>query len=94
MELRLLLRNGENVLAAFGIPAGLLAFFSLVDVLPTGGGPAVDFLLPGVLVAAVMGSALMLAIEESYTKGGIDRTQRFDEMARGMMHGFFPQFDA
>jgi ABC-2 type transport system permease protein len=69
MELRLALRNGENLLVAFGIPAGLLVFFSLVDVLPAGDGPVVDFLLPGVLVAAVMGSALVaLAITTGFER--------------------------
>ena len=29
------LRRGESVLLALGIPVGLLAFFSVVDVLPT-----------------------------------------------------------
>lgn len=59
MELVLLLRNGESLLVTFGIPVGLLVFFSTVDVLPTGGRPAVDFLTPGVLAVAVMGSAMV-----------------------------------
>jgi len=59
MELRLLLRNGENLLVTMGIPTGLLVFFSLVDVLPTDGRPAVEFLAPGVLALAVMGAALV-----------------------------------
>lgn len=58
MELRLLLRNGENLLVTLGIPVGLLVFFTTVDVLPLD-GPAVDFLLPGMLGAAVMGSAMV-----------------------------------
>ncbi|MDQ3710339.1 MAG: ABC transporter permease, partial [Actinomycetota bacterium] len=45
MELRLLLRNGENLLVTLGIPVGLLVFFSVVDVLPVRGRP-VDFLVP------------------------------------------------
>lgn len=69
MELRLLARNGENLLVALGIPAGLLVFFTLVDVLPTDGRAAVDFLLPGVLVAAAMGSALVaLAIATGFER--------------------------
>jgi ABC-2 type transport system permease protein len=69
MELRLLARNGENLLVALGIPVGLLVFFALVDVLPSDGQPAVDFLLPGVLVAAVMGSALVaLAIVTGFER--------------------------
>ncbi len=57
-ELRLLLRNGENLLVTIGIPVGLLAFFSTVPVIDFG-APAVDFLLPGMLVTALMGSAMV-----------------------------------
>lgn len=68
MELRLLLRNGENLLVTLGIPVGLLAFFSTVDVLPTE-GRAVDFLLPGMLAVAVLGSALVsLAIATGFER--------------------------
>lgn len=59
MELRLLLRNGENLLVAFGIPLLVLVFFSLVDVLPTGDRSAVDFLVPGVLALSVMSTAMV-----------------------------------
>jgi ABC-2 type transport system permease protein len=58
MELRLLLRNGENLLVSLGIPVGILLFFSLVPVVDFD-APAVDFLLPGVLAVAVMGSAMV-----------------------------------
>ena len=57
MELRLNLRHGESVLLTLIIPIGLLAFFSAVDVLPSGGRRAVDFLVPGVLALAVMSAA-------------------------------------
>ena len=68
MELRLLLRNGENLLVTLGIPVGLLVFFSLVDVLPSP-GRAVDFLLPGMLAVAVMGSAMVsLAIATGFER--------------------------
>ena len=68
MELRLLLRNGENLLVTLGIPVGLLVFFSTVDVLPTDGRP-VDFLLPGMLTVAVMGSAMVsLAIATGFER--------------------------
>ena len=68
MELGLLLRNGENLLVTLGIPVGLLAFFSSVDVLPTQ-GRAVDFLLPGMLAVAVMGSAMVsLAIATGFER--------------------------
>ena len=59
MELRLLLRNGENLLVTLGIPIGTLVFFSLVDVLPTGEERAIDFLVPGVLTLSVMGSSMV-----------------------------------
>src|SRR3712207_4390303 len=59
LELRLLLRNGENLLVTLGIPIATLVFFSLVDVLPTGEQRAVDFLVPGVLTLSVMGSSMV-----------------------------------
>jgi hypothetical protein len=59
MELRLTLRNGESLLVAFGIPLGLLVFFSVVDVLPTDGERPVDFLVPGVLALSVMSTSLV-----------------------------------
>jgi ABC-2 type transport system permease protein len=61
IELVLTLRRGESVLLTFAIPVLLLAFFSLVDVLPLpeGTDDAVDFLLPGVLALAVMSTALV-----------------------------------
>jgi len=58
-ELRLLMRNGEQLLLTVGIPVLLLVFFSVVDVLPTGEGDAIDFLLPGVLAIALMSSAMV-----------------------------------
>lgn len=59
MELRLTLRNGESLLVAFGIPLGVLIFFSLVDVLPHGEQSPVDFLVPGVLALSIMSTALV-----------------------------------
>ncbi len=68
MELRLLLRNGENLLVTVGIPVGLLVFFSTIDVLPLP-DPAVGFLLPGMLAVGVMGSALVsLAIATGFER--------------------------
>ena len=60
-ELRLNLRNGEQLLVAIAIPVLLLVFFSTVDVLPLPEGVSepVDFLAPGVLALAVMSSALV-----------------------------------
>jgi ABC-2 type transport system permease protein len=59
MELRLLLRNGENLLVTLGIPVALLVFFSIVDVLPAIGEPQVAFLVPGVLALSVVGAAMV-----------------------------------
>jgi len=60
-ELRLSLRQGEQVLVSIGIPLLVLVFFSLVEVLPVPDGFAepVDFLTPGVLALAVMSSAMV-----------------------------------
>jgi ABC-2 type transport system permease protein len=71
LELTLTLRRGESVLLTLLIPVGLLAFFSAVDVLPSDGRDAVDFLVPGVLALAVMstaftGQAIATGFERSY----------------------------
>lgn len=58
-ELRLLARNGENLLVTIAIPLGVLVFFSLVPVLPAGDRAPVDTLAPGALTLAVMGSAMV-----------------------------------
>jgi ABC-2 type transport system permease protein len=58
-ELQLLSRNGEQLLLIVAIPVGLLVFFSLVDVLPTGTDDPVDFLAPGILALAVMSTAMV-----------------------------------
>jgi ABC-2 type transport system permease protein len=59
IELLLTLRRGESVLLTFLIPVVLLAFFSTVDVLPTGDGDPIDFLFPGVLALAIMSTSLV-----------------------------------
>ena len=59
VELALTLRRGESVLLSLGIPVVLLAFFSVVDVLPTGTDEPIDFLAPGVLALAVMSTAMV-----------------------------------
>jgi ABC-2 type transport system permease protein len=58
-ELRLVARQGEQLLVAIGIPMAILVFFSLVDVLPTGEGDPVDFLAPGVLALAVVSTSMV-----------------------------------
>jgi ABC-2 type transport system permease protein len=68
MELRLLLRNGENLLVALGIPVGMVAFFALVPVVDFD-EPAVDFLLPGAITVAIMGTAMVsLAISTGFER--------------------------
>jgi ABC-2 type transport system permease protein len=61
VELVLTLRRGESLLLTLAIPVALLAFFSVVDVLPSPRGvdDAVDFLAPGVLALAVLSTALV-----------------------------------
>jgi ABC-2 type transport system permease protein len=56
MELRLMLRNGEQVLLTIIIPTVLLILFASAPIadLPK---PRVDFLVPGVLALAVMSTA-------------------------------------
>jgi ABC-2 type transport system permease protein len=69
MELLLTLRRGESVLLTFLIPVVILAFFSLVDVLPTGTDDPVDFLVPGVLALSVMSTAMTgLAIATGFER--------------------------
>ena len=58
-ELRLLARNGENLLVTFVIPLAVLVFFTTVPVLPTGDHAAVDLLTPGTMTLAIMGSAMV-----------------------------------
>ncbi|GAA4954050.1 ABC transporter permease [Streptomonospora halophila] len=57
MELRIMLRNGEQLLLTMVIPILLLTGFSLTPVLDLGPGPRVDFLAPGVLALAVLSTA-------------------------------------
>ena len=69
MELRLLLRSGESLLVTLGIPLGVLVFFSEIDVLPTGDGPRVDFLVPGVLAISVTATGLVaVAIQTAFER--------------------------
>jgi ABC-2 type transport system permease protein len=58
-EVALVRRNGEQLLVTLGIPLLLLAFFSLVDILPTDTTDSVDFLVPGILALAVMSTAMV-----------------------------------
>ena len=58
-ELMIMARNGEQLLLIVGIPVLLLVFFTQVDILPTQGLSAVEFLVPGILGLAVMSSAMV-----------------------------------
>ena len=53
MELRLLVRNGEQVMLTLVIPLLLLFFFNL-PLLYSLGGPRIDFVVPSILALAVM----------------------------------------
>ena len=73
-ELRVVLRNGEQLLLTLVIPILLLVFFSLTEILPAGfddpGRDRVDFLFPGVLALAVMSSAMVsLGIGTGFERG-------------------------
>ncbi len=70
MELRLMLRNAENLTVTFGIPTGLLVFFSLVRVLPVPDGKEpVAFLAPGILALSVIGASMVaLGIQTGFER--------------------------
>ncbi len=89
MELILTLRRGESILLTFAIPVLLLAFFSLVDVLPTGTTDPVDFLFPGVLALAIMSSALVsVAIATGFERQmGVLKRLGSTPLSRGQLLG-------
>ncbi len=69
-DLRVSVRDGEQLLLTLGLPIMLLVFFSLVDVLPTGGAEPVDFLAPGVIALALLSVAFVrLAIGVGFDRG-------------------------
>jgi ABC-2 type transport system permease protein len=69
LETRLLLRSSESLLITLGIPLGVLVFFSVVDVLPTGDTDAVTFLVPGVLALSATATGLVAsAIQTAYER--------------------------
>ncbi len=69
MELKLLVRSGESLIVTFGIPLGLLGFFSFVDVLPTGERSATEFLVPGALAISVAATGLVaVAIQTAFER--------------------------
>jgi len=59
-EVSMTLRRGESLLLTVGIPAGLLTFFTLVNVTPVPRGVSrVNFLTPGVLALAIVSTSLV-----------------------------------
>jgi ABC-2 type transport system permease protein len=58
-EVRIILRNGEQLLLTLIIPIILLAFFGSVDVLPSGDDEPLNFLVPGVYAVAIMSTAMV-----------------------------------
>lgn len=67
-EIVLTLRRGESVLVTLVIPPALLVFFASARVLPRGGS-AIDYLLPGTLVLAVISTSLVsLGIATAYER--------------------------
>ena len=89
VELILTLRRGESVLLTFAIPVVLLAFFSIVDVLPTGEGDPIDFLLPGVLALAIMSTSLVsVAIATGFERQmGVLKRLGSTPLSRGQLLG-------
>lgn len=74
-ELKLVLRNGEQVLLSLGIPLGLLLVLVLVPFIAVEGassrGDRAEFFVPGVLALAVMstaftGQAIAVGFERQY----------------------------
>ncbi|MBR8743857.1 ABC transporter permease [Nocardiopsis sp. MG754419] len=57
MELRVMLRHGEQFLLTMVIPVLLLVGFSLTTVLDVGEGARVDALTPGILALAIMSTS-------------------------------------
>lgn len=69
MELRLTSRRGENVLVTVVIPAVVLVFFASMQLVPTGAGDPLDFLVPGALTLAIIATGLVnLGIATAYER--------------------------
>lgn len=58
-ELRIAIRDGEQLLLTLGIPLLFLVFFSQVDVLPTSSTEPIDFIAPGILTLALLSVAFV-----------------------------------
>lgn len=69
-ELRILARNGEQILLTVVIPVVVLVFFGLTEVLPSDLDDHMDFLTPGVIALAIMSSAMVsLGIATGFERG-------------------------
>jgi ABC-2 type transport system permease protein len=69
MELRLVLRRGENLFATIVIPTLVLVLFSSISILPTGSKRPVDFLLPGAIALGIVATSLVsLGITTAYDR--------------------------
>ena len=69
MELRLVLRRGENLFATIVIPTLVLVLFSSISILPTGSDRPVDFLLPGAIALGIVATSLVsLGITTAYDR--------------------------
>ena len=68
-ELLLTLRRGENVLITLIVPVMLLIFFTSLNIIPTSNGPAINFLLPGIMALAIMAAGMVnLGIATAYER--------------------------
>lgn len=69
MEIRLTMRRFEAVLITMIVPVVLLVFLGLIGLAPDGYARPVDFLLPSMLVLAVMSTGLVgLSIRTAYER--------------------------
>lgn len=69
VELLMTLRRGESVLITLIVPVLLLVFFASLNIIPATKGKEVDFLLPGMLALAVMGTGMVsLGIATAYER--------------------------
>jgi ABC-2 type transport system permease protein len=57
LEVRLMMRNGEQLLLTLGIPVILLLGLSTLHFITLGPGPAVNWATPGVMTLAIMSTA-------------------------------------
>lgn len=89
MELRLVLRRGENLFATIVIPTIVLVLFSSISILPTGSGRPVDFLLPGSIALGIIATSLVsLGITTAYDRSyGVLKRLGGSPLSRGELVG-------